>query len=196
MDKTLKIVFSSLTVFLLTGFQNLYSKGQFLVPYELNTVILILVGLLVFIFSLRNSAIKNNAIYFIGILAYGIGDQRFLEFINYKTGLGVIQTLINSPYTYLVSIVIFYSLLIYIYASSYNLKNKLQLLLFLLLILSFVTAMLNFTIVTMVLFSVFVLASLIAMHWKFNNELYQKINGVSYQLFVLIIFENTYFFIS
>ena len=194
MEKELKIVLVVIATYLLLGFQNLVNTSVFLIPYELNPLVILSVSIFVLIGNIRKNNERRllNFTYFIGVMFYSLLSTRTLSVLYNNTNMNVFSDLANSDFTALIAISGFFTVLIiimyiirsrsYLYCTSGSL-----------LLLSFIGALANFELVQIICFTSFTIAVIIYAKTELKEHLKSIFSPVLYQLFLFVLLENTYF---
>ncbi|MDG1475807.1 MAG: hypothetical protein P8Q14_01535, partial [Vicingaceae bacterium] len=97
MGNELKIVLVVIAIYLLLGFQNLVNTSVFLIPYELNPLVILSVSIFVLIGSIRKNK-ESQALslaYFIGILFYSLLSTRTLSVLHNNTQMDMFSDVAN-----------------------------------------------------------------------------------------------------
>ena len=193
MGNELKIVLIVIAIYLVLGFQNLVNTSVFLIPYELNPLILLGVAAIIFFGQIiRNQNPSFKAVYFTGILFYSFLSTRTLSLFSNYFDYQIFNEVAKNEFTALIVILVFYSaiftLIVKIRTKSYFYYSLL-----LLLILSFIGALANNELLQIICFTAFVLVGVIYNKIDLNNDKKELFLPILYQLFLFIILENTYF---
>ena len=193
MDKSLKIVLSTLALYAILSIQFLVEKGVFIIPYEFNPIVIWLVSVLIVLTSLKQSSLKNNVLYLIGITVYCVLSERTLNLIHNQTDISFFIEIIQNPFTRLVSIM---GLLFSVLSIAFRyIKHKYGIYLILLAGFSGVFGLLNFHYVYIVLFTLYTICFLLAVNRSKNREAHSRFSPVAYQLFLFTIIEGIFSFI-
>jgi len=194
MDKSLKIVLSTLALYTVLSIQFLVEKGLFIIPYEFNPIVIWTVSALIVFTSRKQPRFKNNLIYFIGISVYCLLSERTLNIIyNQTDDASFFMEIIQNAFTRLVSIV---GLLFSVLAIAVRYKNyKFGVYLLGLAILSGVFGLIDFQYTYITLFTSYTLCFLIAVNFSKDLNASQTFFPVVNQLFLFTIIEGVFSFI-
>lgn len=195
MGNDLKIVLIVLAIYIVLGFQNLVNTSVFLIPYELNPLVIFSVSLISIVSSFFQSKKENSTlqlIFFSGILFYAFLSSRTLNLLSNHFQSQIFIEVLNNEFTALLAIVVFYSSLI-IVMYRVRAKSYLYFLSLCFLMLSFIGALTNIELLQIIAFTLFVISSItykkLFLSTRFNGSLLP----VLYQLFLFLVLENTYF---
>lgn len=195
MGNELKIVLVVLASYLVIGIQNLVNTSVFLIPYELNPLVIFSVSALSALNSVKNRKKDKSSlrlIFFVGILFYAFLSSRTLNLLSNHFQSQIFTDVVNNEFTPLFAIVVFYSSLIMIMykvrAKSYIFFLALSFLMF-----SFIGALTNFEFLQIIAFTLFVICSIIYKKLFLRTRFTESFLPVLYQLFLFLVLENTYF---
>lgn len=195
MGNELKIVLIVIAVYLVIGIQNLVNTSVFLIPYELNPLVILSVSginLFGYLKQKEKQALSIRLIYFVGILFYSFLSTRTLNILNNRLDNDIFLDLSNNDFTALIAILAFYISMI---AISLKMRSKsivyyasLSLLIF-----SFIGALINIELLQIICFTLYVISVIVHSRIQSNNDAYIQFLPVVYQLFLFVVLENTYF---
>lgn len=192
MDNSLKIVLSTLALYVVLSVQFLVEKGVFIIPYEFNPLVIWTVSGIIVLDSLKRISFKTNLIYFIGMSVYCFLSERTLNLIFNRTEIDFFIEIIQNPFTRLVSIL---GLLISVLTISFGYrKQKFGIYLLVLFGMSGVFGLINIRLAYVSLFSLFVLGFLISINLNKDGQIQSKFSPVVYQLFLFAIIEGIFSF--
>lgn len=194
MDKSLKIVLSTLAVYAVLSIQFLVEKGVFIIPYEFNPIVIWTVSGLILLTSVKQLSFKNNLLYFIGISVYCILSERTLNIIyNQTDSTSFFIDIIQNPFTRLISIL---GLLFSVLTISYRyVKYKYGIYLLGLAALSGLFGLINFHYTYITLFTLYTVCFLLTVNLNKNVKVNTQFSSVVNQLFLFSILEGIFSFI-
>jgi hypothetical protein len=194
MDKSLKIVLSTLAVYVVLSIQFLVEKGVFIIPYEFNPIVIWTVSGLILLTSVKQPSFKNNLLYFIGISVYCILSERTLNIIyNQTDSTSFFIDIIQNPFTRLISIL---GLLFSVLTIAYRyVKYKYGIYLLGLAALSGVFGLINFHYTYITLFTLYTVCFLLTVNLNKNVKVNTQFSSVVNQLFLFSILEGIFSFI-
>lgn len=194
MDKSLKIVLSTLAVYAVLSIQFLVEKGVFIIPYEFNPIVIWTVSGLILLTSVKQLSFKNNLLYFIGISVYCILSERTLNIIyNQTDSTSFFIDIIQNPFTRLISIL---GLLFSFLTIAYRyVKYKYGIYLLGLAALSGLFGLINFHYTYITLFTLYTVCFLLTVNLNKNVKVNTQFSSVVNQLFLFSILEGIFSFI-
>jgi len=193
MDKSLKIVLSTLALYAILSLQFLVEKGVFIIPYEFNPIVIWIVSVLVVLTSIKQSSFNNNVFYCVGISVYCVLSERTLNLIYNQTEVSFFIEIIQNPFIRLVSIL---GLLFSVLSIAYRYrKHKYGIYLLIVAILSGIFGLIGWHYIYVSLFTVYTLGFLLAVNRNKNIEVHSTFSPVVYQLFLFTIIEGIFSFI-
>ena len=194
MDKSLKIVLSTLAVYAVLSIQFLVEKGVFIIPYEFNPIVIWTVSGLILLTSVKQLSFKNNLLYFIGISVYCILSERTLNIIyNQTDSTSFFIDIIQNPFTRLISIL---GLLFSVLTIAYRyVKYKYGIYLLGLAALSGLFGLINFHYTYITLFTLYTVCFLLTVNLNKNVKVNTQFSSVVNQLFLFSILEGIFSFI-
>jgi len=194
MDKSLKIVLSTLAIYVVLSIQFLVEKGVFIIPYVLNPLVIWIVSALILLTSRKQPSFKNNLIYFSGISVYFLLSERTLNlFYNYTDGVSFFMEIIQNPFTRLIPIL---GLLFAVLTIAFRYKKqKYGFYLLGLAVLSGVFGLIDFHYTYIALFTCYTLCFLLAVNLSKELRASQAFSPVVNQLFLFTIIEGIFSFI-
>jgi hypothetical protein len=193
MVNELKIVLIIIAIYLVLGIQNFANTAVFLIPYELNPLVILSVSTIILLGQgKQNKNLSYKFIYFIGILFYSLLSSRTLSFLSNNYDNQVFRLVANNSFTSLIAILVFYSvilkLVIEIRTKSYYYYGLIGLC-----VLSFIGTLANLELLQVICFTGFVLACILYTKYDLDKERKHLFLPILYQLFLFILLENTYF---
>jgi len=193
MDKSLKIVLSTLALYAILSLQFLIEKGVFIIPYEFNPIVIWIVSALIVLTSVKQPSFKNNVLYLVGITVYCALSERTLNIIFNQTDIRFFIEIIQNPFVRLISILgLLFSVLSIAFRYT---KHKYGIYLLIIAILSGVFGLIGLHYIYVSLFSIYTLGFLLAVNRNKNIEVHSTFSSVVYQLFLFTIIEGIFSFI-
>jgi len=193
MDKSLKIVLSTLALYAILSLQFLVEKEVFIIPYEFNPIVIWIVSVLIVMTSIKQSSFKNNLFYFLGITVYCVLSERTLNIIYNQTDVSFFIEIIQNPFTRLVSIL---GLLFSVLTIAFRYKNhKYGIYLLGIAFLSGVFGLIDFQYTYIALFTCYTLCFLLVVNLSKDINTSQQFSPVVNQLFLFTIIEGIFSFI-
>lgn len=191
MPSITKIVFSFIALYIVIGFYNFSSSGQFITPFFLNYFILLATAIYSFLVDRNANGSLLLALYAFAILSIASSHSITLSILNKWVGFSDYSTIVAYDIHKLISIIVFYSTLGYIHTKAIKLhqQNKWFWLPILFLIGSLLSVLLNLGFWQVLLLSAYLLSFIL-----FSNTLNKDGNPIFLALvlqFVLfLVIEN------
>jgi len=193
MDKSLKIVLSTLALYAILSLQFLVEKGVFIIPYMLNPIVIWVVSVLIVMFTMKQSSFKNNLLYCVGISVYCFTSERTLNLIYNQTEVSFFIEIIQNSFLRLISIL---GLILPVLVITFRyIKYKFGIYLLILVLSSSVFGLIGWHYVYTALFTVYTLGFLLAVNRNKNRDVHSRFSPVVYQLFLFTIIEGIFSFI-
>jgi hypothetical protein len=191
MGRSLKIVVIALTIYALLSFYSYQDKGFWVIPYHYNPLTILIVSAAILINSNKSTQLFN-LIYFTAAASYCFLSVRTLTLIHMYFHFEFINNLINSPFPRLIQVLVFYSSLAVL--TVYMVKvYKITLINLALLTVSFIFGLLNYDLISIILFNLYVLMFGLFLLKKTHLN---PFTPVFHQLILFITLENLYFYFN
>tara|TARA_B100000809_G_C15099090_1_gene516184 strand:- start:64 stop:660 length:597 start_codon:yes stop_codon:yes gene_type:complete len=193
MGNELKIVLIAIAVYLVLGIQNLASTSVFLIPYELNPLVILSVSVIILFSGVKQKkSVLFKSIYLVGVLFYSLFSTRTLSLFSNNFEYHIFNVIANNNFTPLISILVFY-IAILILIIRIRSKSHLYYALIVIFSLSFIGALANLELLQVICFTVFVLFGILYNKIVLDKRDKFLFSPILYQMFLFIILENTYF---
>jgi hypothetical protein len=193
MDRSLKIVLSTLALYAILSIQFLVEKDVFIIPYMLNPLVIWMVSILIVLVTIKQSSFKNNLLYFAGISIYCFSSERTLNLIYNQTDISFFIEIIQNPFLRLISIL---GLLLPVILITFRyVKYKFGIYLLILAFSSGVFGLIGWHYMYIVLFTIYTIGFLVLVNTSKNSVVQQQFSPVVYQLFLFTIIEGIFSFI-
>lgn len=193
MGNELKIVLIVIAIYLVLGVQNLVNTSVFLIPYEVNPLVIFSVSIISLVRGFKNSShIYIKAIFCVGILFYAFFSSRTLNILHNRFQYDLFLDILNNDFSALIAILGFY---IAMFILNVKMRSKSFLFYFSLVLLlsSFIGALVNLEYLQIIGFTFYVISLIGLTKFEIDNGKYNAFLPMIYQLFLFVILENTYF---
>lgn len=195
MDKSLKIVLIAFAIYTVLSFQILLEKGFWLIPYHYNPLTIFLVSFFITLNSRKLPSFKINFVYFIGISFYCFLSERTLFLLKLYFKEDFFEQIIANPFIRLFAVLGFSISLIYILILYVKQQPKYWFI-FVIYLLSLKTGLLNYKLLTIILFTLFAAIFYILINIEKKTSIKSIFQPLSYQLLFFVLIEDLFFYFS
>ncbi len=195
MPSTAKIVLSFIALYIIIGIYNYSGAGSFITPFFLNYYVLIGVGIYSYLINRKDAQSRLLALYSLALISIASSHSLTITTLNRWIGFSESTTIIVPDLYKLISILIFYTVLIYILFRSvpHHQNNQWFWVPFGLLLSSLIAVFMNNNLWQAVLLSLFML-SFVLWSNQFNAKHKHIFTAISFQLVLFLVIENIRFF--
>jgi hypothetical protein len=195
MDKSLKIVLIAFAIYTVLSLQVLIEKGFWLIPYNYNPITVFLVSFFVVLNCSKFPSFKINTIYLIGVSFYCFLSERTLFLLKLYFNTDFFEQIVTNPFVRLFAVLGFSISLIYILILYLKQQPK-NWFIFVLYFISMITGLLNYRLLTIILFTLFAIVFYILIFFEKKMIIKSIFQPVTYQLLFFVLIEDVFFYYS
>jgi hypothetical protein len=195
MDKSLKIVLIAFAIYTVLSLQVLIEKGFWLIPYNYNPITVFLVSFFVVLNGFKFPSFKINTIYLIGVSFYCFLSERILFLLKLYFNTDFLEQIVTNPFVRLFAVLGFSISLIYILILYLKQQPK-NWFIFVLYFISMITGLLNYRLLTIILFTLFTIVFYILILFEKKMVIKSIFQPVTYQLLFFVLIEDVFFYYS